>query len=64
MKDAEDCPVKPLPLAALFTTARAWTNYARICRQRGPPATDIVLSPSTKLHSLVPSHTEVLAEPS
>uniref|UniRef100_A0A4W2FQ34 Doublecortin domain containing 1 n=1 Tax=Bos indicus x Bos taurus TaxID=30522 RepID=A0A4W2FQ34_BOBOX len=39
-------------------------NYARICRQQGPQATDIVLSPSTKLPSLVPSHTEFLAEPS
>ncbi|KAG5199941.1 hypothetical protein JEQ12_006420 [Ovis aries] len=39
-------------------------NYARICRQQGPQATDIMLSPSTKLHSLVPSRTEFLAEPS
>uniref|UniRef100_A0A4W2CDU7 Doublecortin domain containing 1 n=1 Tax=Bos indicus x Bos taurus TaxID=30522 RepID=A0A4W2CDU7_BOBOX len=39
-------------------------NYARICRQQGPQATDIVLSPSTMLPSLVPSHTEFLAEPS
>uniref|UniRef100_A0A8C2NVL2 Doublecortin domain-containing protein n=1 Tax=Capra hircus TaxID=9925 RepID=A0A8C2NVL2_CAPHI len=39
-------------------------NYARICRQQGPQATDIMLSPSTKLHSLVPSRAEFLAEPS
>ncbi|KAB0370916.1 hypothetical protein FD755_017325, partial [Muntiacus reevesi] len=37
-------------------------NYARICRQQGPQATDIVLSPSAKLRSLVPSLTEFLAE--
>ncbi|XP_043337472.1 doublecortin domain-containing protein 1 [Cervus canadensis] len=38
-------------------------NYARICRQQGPQATDIVLSPSAKLRSLGPSLTEFLAEP-
>ncbi|OWK18059.1 hypothetical protein Celaphus_00009278, partial [Cervus elaphus hippelaphus] len=38
-------------------------NYARICRQQGPQATDIVLSPSAKLRSLGPSLTEFPAEP-
>lgn len=39
-------------------------NYARIRRQQGPQATDAVLSPSTKLQSLVPLHSEFLSDPS
>uniref|UniRef100_A0A8C0D5C4 Doublecortin domain-containing protein n=1 Tax=Balaenoptera musculus TaxID=9771 RepID=A0A8C0D5C4_BALMU len=39
-------------------------NYARIQRQQGPQATDAVLSPSTKLQSLVPLHSEFLSDPS
>uniref|UniRef100_A0A8C3W333 Doublecortin domain containing 1 n=1 Tax=Catagonus wagneri TaxID=51154 RepID=A0A8C3W333_9CETA len=33
-------------------------NYARILRQQGPQAADVVLSPSAKLQSLVPLHSE------
>ncbi|XP_020940949.1 uncharacterized protein LOC100517025 isoform X4 [Sus scrofa] len=39
-------------------------NYARICRQQGPQATDIVLSPSAKLQSLVTLHSEFLSQTS
>ncbi|KAJ8796015.1 hypothetical protein J1605_002777 [Eschrichtius robustus] len=39
-------------------------NYSRIRRQQGPQATDAVLSPSTKLQSLVPLHSEFLSDPS
>ncbi|XP_057604238.1 doublecortin domain-containing protein 1 [Hippopotamus amphibius kiboko] len=39
-------------------------NYARIRRQQGAQATDVVPSPSAKLRPLVPQHSEFLAEPS
>lgn len=48
-----DLPLKIFFLTELKQLMEVRANYARIRRQQGPEATDIVVSPPEKLQSLV-----------